>query len=264
MFRFYKKFYYEGNIIMKKIQTILAIAAFTSTGFAATLEIDFNGPKASPSSFSAPVDGNLEFNASAADANDLTSGAFTNYTGSSTGNTIVTSGFVNYDDATASASTKAGGFILNGGGLVDVSDPGASLPYLVVTADSQLVSENGGTVVNLGAASEAYVLTLNGAFEFGHIANGSATTFGFATGAEIEFGLLTNNQSSTPLTLSGDLHIAATPANGGSVVVSSPYAVYIDYANLPASSFTALTCNKIYLAGNSIEQDIIAGTPVSA
>lgn len=262
MFRFYKKFYYEGNIIMKKIQTILAIAAFTSTGFAATLEIDFNGSKASPSSFSAPVSGNLEFNASATDANDLTSGAFTNYTGSSTGDTTVTNGFVNYDDA--SAPTVGGDFILNGGGLVDVSNPGASLPTLIVTADSQLVSENGGTVVNLGATSEAYVLTLNGSFEFGHIEAGSQTTFGFGTGAEIEFGPSTNNESSTPLTLSGDLHIAATPANGGSVVVSSPYAVYIDYANLPASSFDALTCNKIYLAGNSIEQDIIAGTPVSA
>ena len=262
MFRFYKKFYYEGNIIMKKIQTILAIAAFTSTGFAATLEIDFDGSKASPSSFSAPVIGNLEFKASALDANDLTDGAFTNYTGSSTGNTIVTSGFVNYNSA--SEPTVDGNFILNGGGLVDVSNPGASLPTLIVTADSQLVSEHGGTVVNLGATSEAYVLTLNGSFEFGHIQAGSATTFGFGTGAEIEFGPLTNNESSTPLTLSGDLHIAADPIAGGSVVVASPYAVYIDYANLPANSFDAFTCNKIYLAGNSIEQDIIAGTPVSA
>ncbi|MBP9828432.1 MAG: hypothetical protein KBD04_00145 [Proteobacteria bacterium] len=242
---------------MKKIQTILAIAAFTSTGFAATLEIDFNGSKASPSSFSAPVSGNLEFNASAIDANDLTNGAFTNYTGSSTGDTTVTNGFVNYNSA--SAPTVGGDFILNGGGLVDVSNPGASLPYLVVTADSQLVSEHGGTVVNLGATSEAYVLTLNGSFEFGHIEDGSATTFGFATGAEIEFGPSTNNESSTPLTLSGDLHIAATPANGGSVVVSSPYAVYIDYPELPATSFTALTCSKIFLHNNIINQDIIAG-----
>lgn len=257
MFRFYKKFYYEGNIIMKKIQTILAIAAFTSTGFAATLEIDFNGSKASPSSFSAPVSGNLEFNASATDANDLTSGAFTNYTGSSTGDTTVTNGFVNYDDA--SAPTVGGDFILNGGGLVDVSNPGASLPTLIVTADSQLVSENGGTVVNLGATSGDYVLTLNGSFEFGHIEAGSQTTFGFGTGAEIEFGPSTNNESSTPLTLSGDLHIAATPANGGSVVVSSPYAVYIDYPELPATSFTALTCSKIFLHNNIINQDIIAG-----
>lgn len=257
MFRFYKKFYYEGNIIMKKIQTILAIAAFTSTGFAATLEIDFNGSKTSPSSFSAPVDGNLEFNSSATDANDLTSGAFTNYTGSSTGDTKVTNGFVNYNSA--SAPTVGGNFILNGGGLVDVSNSGASLPTLIVTDDSQLVSKNGGTVVNLGATSGAHVLTLNGAFEFGRIQAGSATTFGFGTGAEIEFGSSTNNQSSTPLALSGDLHIAATPLNGGSVVVASPYAVYIDYANLPANSFDALTCNKIYLAGNSIEQDIIAG-----
>lgn len=259
MFRFYKKFYYEGNIIMKKIQTILAIAAFTSTGFAATLEIDFNGSKVSPSSFSAPVSGNLEFNASATDANDLTNGAFTNYTGSSTGNTIVTNGFVNYNHSTASASTKAGGFILNGGGLVDVSDPGASLPTLIVTADSQLVSENGGTVVNLGATSGDYVLTLNGSFEFGHIQAGSQTTFGFGTDPEINFGLSTNNQSSTPLALSGDLHITADPIAGGSVVVASPYAVYIDYENLPANSFTALTCNTIYLDSNTIEQDIIAG-----
>jgi hypothetical protein len=257
MFRFYKKFYYEGNIIMKKIQTILAIAAFTSTGFAATLEIDFDGSKVSPSSFSAPVIGNLEFNASASDANDLTDGAFTNYTGSSTGDTTVTSGFVNYNGT--SAPSVGGDFILNGGGLVDVSSPGASLPYLVVTADSQLVSEHGGTVVNLGATSGAHALMLNGSFEFGHIEDGSETTFGFGAGAEINFGPSTNNESSIPLTLSGDLHIAATPENGGSVVVASPYAVYIDYENLPADSFTALTCNKIYLAGNSLEQDIIAG-----
>jgi len=242
---------------MKKIQTILAIAAFTSTGFAATLEIDFNGSKASPSSFSAAVAGNLEFNSSATDANNLTTGAFANYTGSSTGNTTVTRGFVNYNSANPPAIT--GDFILNGGGLVDVSNPGASLPALVLTNDSQLVSENGGTVVNLGATSGDYVLTLNGTFEFGHIQAGSETTFGFASGAEINFGSSTNNESSTPLTLSGDLHIAVTPANGGNVVVPSPYAVYIDYANLPASSFTSLTCSKIYLGSNSIEQDIIAG-----
>ena len=257
MFRFYKKFYYEGNIIMKKIQTILAIAAFTSTGFAATLEIDFNGSKASPSSFSAPVTGNLEFNASALDANDLTSGAFTNYTGSSTGDTTVTRGFVNYNSA--SAPTVNGDFILNGGGLVDVSNPGASLPYLVVTADSQLVSEHGGTVVNLGATSGAHVLTLNGIFEFGVILGNSDTTFGFTSDSQINFGSSTDNQSSTPLTLSGDLHIAADPIAGGSVVVASPYAVYIDYPELPATSFTALTCSKIFLHNNIINQDIIAG-----
>lgn len=243
---------------MKKIQTIIAAVAFSSTAYSTlgTLEIDFNGTKASPSGFSATVAGNVDFNSSATNANDLTLGAFATYTGGSTGDTSITKGFVNYNGA--SAPTIGGQLILSGGGLVDISSSGSTtIPALVVTAPSILDSVNGGTAINLAATSASSLALDGGPFVFGSIAAGSTTTF---TGtAQIGFNSSTNNQSTSQIQMPGDLYIYSVPTNGGNVELGAPYAVYAE-CDVSAACFSTLTCLKLVLGNHSFSQNITVGS----